>query len=164
MQLKQAHNQLVIDDVPDIRLYTDHQKLSHVFINLVSNANGATQGGVIRVSAAMSSDGGAVVTISDNGIGMDKEELALAVTEFGRAVAPAFVSDGLTGTGLGLPISIRLMQLLGGDLRFESEKGIGTKARVILPGRSIMKDTVRAEQESTDPADAYGGRMIAGDL
>jgi two-component system cell cycle sensor histidine kinase PleC len=164
MQLKQAHNQLIIDDVPDIRLYTDHQKLSHVFINLVSNANGATQGGVIRVSAAMSSDGGTVVTISDNGIGMDKEELALAVTEFGRAVAPAFVSDGLTGTGLGLPISIRLMQLLGGDLRVESEKGVGTKARVILPGRSIMKETVRAEHETTDPADAYGGRMIAGDL
>jgi signal transduction histidine kinase len=133
MQAESADNRLMIGDIPDIYLQTDRQKLSHVLVSMIANANNATRGGIIRVGVAPSAAGGAVITVADNGIGMDRDELALAITEFGRAIEPAFVSGGRTGTGLGLPISIRLMQLLGGELRIESEKGAGTTVSIMLP-------------------------------
>jgi signal transduction histidine kinase/DNA-binding NarL/FixJ family response regulator len=137
-QLAANGNRLLINDAPDLRLLTDQRKLVQVLLNLVSNANHATRNGTVRVSAEQEPDGGVTVAISDNGVGMNEGELALAITEFGRAMTSPFVSDSHSGTGLGLPISIGLMKLLGGAVTIESEKGKGTTVRVTLPATAVL--------------------------
>jgi signal transduction histidine kinase len=150
MATETANNRLILHESPDIYLQTDRQKLCHVLVSMITNANNATCGGSIEIGVELSA-GGATISVTDDGIGMDEDELALAVTEFGRTVAPAFVSQGRTGTGLGLPISIRLMQLLGGELRLESEKGIGTTVRIILPECIVCRTAAEARGGEAPP-------------
>lgn len=138
-QLDARENKLRFVSIPNIELISDRQKLSQVLLNILANANKAVRDGTICVSAQASRTSGLFLTIKDGGIGMNERELALAVTEFGRAMTSAFVSDGHSGTGLGLPISIRLMKLLGGDLHIESQKGIGTEVCILLPAASIAR-------------------------
>jgi signal transduction histidine kinase/DNA-binding NarL/FixJ family response regulator len=149
-QLESRHNRLVLKTVPDIDLHCDRQKLVRVLINVLSNANLATQHGAIDVSAALQK-GGFLLTVKDSGAGMDENELALAVTEFGRAMKSAFVSDGRSCTGLGLPIAIRYMALLGGELTVESGKSVGTTVRITLPGSAIWSAPKR-KRKAARPA------------
>ena len=86
------------------------------------------------------------MTVTDHGTGMDAEELALAVTEFGRLSTSAFISSEHPGTGLGLPISIGFMTLLGGRLEIESTKGAGTSVRIVLPRARRRTDAGVPEQ------------------
>ena len=137
-QLTARGNWLQIQDLPDLIVHTDRQKLNQVILNIITNANKAMTGGPIRISAAYDEAGGLIITVKDNGVGMSREELALAMSEFGRVSNSAFVSDGYAGTGLGLPISIGFMALLGGRLDVESEKGVGTIVRISLPQSAIV--------------------------
>jgi signal transduction histidine kinase len=66
-----------------------------------------------------------VLTIADTGVGMDSEALA-------RVFEPYF-STKTTGTGLGLPIALRNIELSGGHVEVESEKGRGTVVTIRLP-------------------------------
>ena len=138
LQLTANGNRLLIEDTPDLQLLTDQRKLVQVLLNLVTNANRATRDGTVRVSAEQVPGGGLTVAISDNGVGMSEGELAQAITVFGRAMTSAFVSGSHWGTGLGLPISIGVMKLLGGALTIESEKGAGTTVRVTLPATAVL--------------------------
>ena len=84
------------------------------------------------VSAHFSLDG-YDVSVIDHGIGMDAGEIETAVTRFGQ-VASAW-SRRHPGTGLGLPLAIGLVELHGGKLAIESEKGVGTTVTFTLPRR-----------------------------
>jgi signal transduction histidine kinase/DNA-binding NarL/FixJ family response regulator len=136
-QIEARGNRLQMQGIPDLILNSDRQKLAQVVLNVVTNANNATRNGLIRIEAARDEDGGLIVTVADNGVGMTEEEMALAVSEFGRVSTSAFVSDGNAGTGLGLPISIGFMTLLGGYLKLDSVKGEGTRVRLGLPVSAI---------------------------
>lgn len=138
-QLDERGNWLELAGIPDLTISTDPQKLSQVFLNILTNANKSMEGGAIRMSAAQTSADGVIVTVTDHGSGMDADELALAVTEFGRLSTSAFISSEHPGTGLGLSISIGFMTLLGGRLEIESTKGAGTSVRIVLP-RCIVAD------------------------
>ncbi len=144
-QLTKRGNTLNLNSLPAIELRTDRQKLNQVLLNILANANHASQNGVIRLSVENVERKGLALCIEDHGVGMDDDELALALTEFGRAMTSAFISNAQPGAGLGLPISIRLMTLLGGDLWIESRKGEGTTVRILLPGASLVEADV-AEQ------------------
>ena len=126
-------NRLELAGIPDLTISSDQQKLTQVFLNVLTNANSSMEGGVIRISAVRTPPDGLIVTIADQGRGMDEAELALAVTEFGRQSISAYISSEHPGTGLGLPISIGFMALLGGRLDIESVKGEGTSVRIVLP-------------------------------
>jgi len=109
----------------------DSVRLRQVFTNLISNALKFTQAGGTVTVLASSTDTGTQVSVSDNGVGMTAEEIAVAITPFGQA-------DGShtrwrEGTGLGLPIARALVQMHGGELHIESEKGVGTTVKVLLP-------------------------------
>lgn len=147
-------NWLQLKDILDLTIYTDRQKLNQVFLNIITNANKATRNGIIRVSAEREISGDLVVTVSDNGVGMDENELELAVTEFGRVSTSAFVSDGQVGTGLGLPISIGFMKLLGGSLELRSKKAVGTTARITLPASAVISEKESSSQEPSPEAGA----------
>jgi signal transduction histidine kinase len=83
------------------------------------------------VSAEVGLDRGLEIAVCDRGCGMSEEELALAMQPF-RQVNSAIAKRN-EGTGLGLPLAARLVQLHGGQLDIESEPGLGTTARVSFP-------------------------------
>ena len=120
------------NDVPTVR--GDPAKLRQVLGNLISNAVKFTPpGGSVLVSAAALADGGAMITIRDTGVGMTKDEIAVALTPF--AQVDASHSRWREGAGLGLPIAKALVQLHGGRLEIRSAKSVGTEVAVTLPSR-----------------------------
>jgi two-component system, cell cycle sensor histidine kinase PleC len=128
----------------------DAGKLRQVFTNLISNSIKFTPaGGSVTVSAKALGDGGVNVRICDTGVGMTKEEVALALTPF--AQVDAGLSRWQEGAGLGLPIAKALVQLHGGDLEINSAKSMGTEVLITLPSRLQVKGTNGAAQTSGDP-------------
>lgn len=122
--------------IPDIR--ADKRRLVQILVNLLSNAvKFSPVGAHVRIEAAFEADKGHRFVVSDTGIGMTAGELAKAFSEFGQ------VDSGLArrheGTGLGLPLTKRLVELHGGTIGVESKKGEGTTATVRLPAsRSLV--------------------------
>jgi signal transduction histidine kinase len=118
--------------LPSVR--GDAGKLRQVFGNLISNSIKFTPaGGSVTVAAQALADGGVSVCICDTGVGMTKEEVALALTPF--AQVDAGLSRWQEGAGLGLPIAKALVQLHGGTLEINSAKLMGTEVLVTLPSR-----------------------------
>jgi signal transduction histidine kinase len=107
----------------------DRTLFSRALTNLVENALFAMPGGgTLTVSTRRQAVNGRlslVVAVSDTGAGMDKDALA-------RLFEPYF-STKATGTGLGLTIAKRNVELSGGTIQVESERGIGTTVTIMLP-------------------------------
>jgi signal transduction histidine kinase len=109
--------------------------VKQVIFNLLSNAVKFTpDGGRIDVSACL--DGAeAVVAVRDNGIGISPEDQQKLFEEF-RQVGQ--VSRQVEGTGLGLALSRKLVELHGGRIEVESEVGVGSTFTVTLPLRCTL--------------------------
>jgi len=71
--------------------------------------------------------------VTDTGVGMADEDVAVALTPFGQVDATH--ARWREGTGLGLPIAKALVQLHGGELSIRSQKDVGTEVTVLLPAR-----------------------------
>lgn len=113
----------------------DDVKLRQVLINLLSNALKFTsQGSVIlrveRRETTTSGDFTLFFAVSDTGAGIDTEELDKVFELFGQTESGKNASQG---TGLGLPLSRRLVQLMGGDITISSEKGCGATFSFAIP-------------------------------
>ena len=114
------------------RLRADARRLKQVLLNLLSNAVKFTPaGGAVACAAEIDPDGWLAVTVSDNGIGMTRDQLAIALTRFGQV--DSSLARKHEGTGLGLPLTKGLVEAHGGEFRIASEKGKGTKACFRLP-------------------------------
>ena len=125
------------------RLLGDPLRVKQILINLLGNAVKFTPAnGRIRVDAGLLQQGYAVVSVTDTGIGMSPSEVETAMRPFGQ-IDTAF-NKRHEGTGLGLPIAYALARLHGGDLRIDSQKGVGTRVSLILP----TVDNAAASQES----------------
>jgi PAS domain S-box-containing protein len=109
---------------------SDRGKVKQIAMNLASNAVKFTDEGRVTLACA-ARDGGVMFTVSDTGIGIAADDLALVMDDFHQVDR----SDGLkpSGTGLGLSISKRLVEMLGGRLEAESEFGKGSTFRAWLP-------------------------------
>jgi signal transduction histidine kinase len=124
----------------------DRTRIRQVMLNLVSNAVKFTdQGGVsIRTTPK---DGKVLIRVSDTGLGIPKEKLALVFQEFTQVDTSATRKVG--GTGLGLPISLSLVKMHGGRLWAESTgvPGEGTTFFVELPVEAqIVEPAAEAER------------------
>lgn len=107
-------------------------KLKQVLLNLVSNAVKYTlPGGRVAVSAWQDRGGGIAIGVTDDGIGMSKADVTVALIPFGRADHE--MVQRINGTGLGLPIAKRFAEIHGGRLEITSERGAGTTVIVHLP-------------------------------
>jgi signal transduction histidine kinase len=124
-------------NAPQLRV--DLTKMRQVLINLLSNAVKFTpEGGSVAISAAMAPEGGLVITVADTGIGMTAAEVEIAMEPFGQV--DSTLSRSAEGTGLGLPLALRLTELHGGQLRIRSVKGEGTTVEVVLPADRVIAD------------------------
>jgi signal transduction histidine kinase/CheY-like chemotaxis protein len=124
---------LVFDDATHIPpLYTDEGKVSQILRNFLSNALKFTEHGEVRLSAALSPDGQRVVlSVADTGIGIAPEDQARIFEEFGQVEHA--MQRKVKGTGLGLALSRRLAEVLGGTITVQSAPGLGSTFSVDLP-------------------------------
>jgi signal transduction histidine kinase len=130
------------EDVPAIR--GDARLMEQALTNLLSNAIKAShRGGAVTLSAGCEADGGVVLRVSDQGIGMSAEEVEIALTPFGQ------VSTGHArrheGTGLGLPLTKRIVEKHGGRLAIDSTPGAGTSIAIHLPADRVVALTALTE-------------------
>lgn len=118
-------------NVSDVSLQTDPRLVRQILINILSNSIKFTPDGGQLSCKGEVSKGMYVLTLTDNGVGMTQAEQDMALEPFNQ-VQTQYVRDH-EGTGLGLPIVKRYVELLGGTFKLTSEKGEGTEARVMLP-------------------------------
>jgi signal transduction histidine kinase len=125
-------------------LSADALRFRQILINLLSNAVKFTpEGGSVTVTAKRGLDNGLVIEVSDSGIGMKQSDVARALEPFRQ------ISNQLNrkheGTGLGLPLVKRLVEMHGGRFVLTSEPDLGTTASVHLPAsRMVPLDVARA--------------------
>ncbi len=113
------------------RVYTDDKKLSQILRNFISNALKFTQQGEVRVSARATGDTHVVFSVADTGIGIAKEHHGAIFQDFVQVDSP--IQKRLRGTGLGLSLSKKLAELLGGTVGLQSDRGVGSTFSVTLP-------------------------------
>jgi two-component system NtrC family sensor kinase len=116
-------------------VYVDPHQMEQVLLNLVINAIDAMpQGGVLQVSSLADGEDAkpkAIIRIRDNGIGIPENQL--------QYVFDPFYSTKDGGTGLGLPISLGIVESHGGELRIQSVEGQGTEVVIELSSRPDMQ-------------------------
>ena len=117
-------------DLPAIR--ADARRLKQVLLNLLSNAVKFTPpGGHVELEVRVAEDRGVQFVVRDTGIGMAPQDIPRALEPF--AQIENALSRRFEGTGLGLPLSRKLVELHGGTLNVASEIAKGTSVVVHLP-------------------------------
>jgi PAS domain S-box-containing protein len=117
--------------VPE-KIETDRTRLRQILFNLVSNAVKFTEKGSVQIVVrSLANDSALEVEVADTGIGIPREQQ-------GRLFEPFVQADSLAareheGTGLGLAITKRLVEMLGGDISFESALNRGSTFRIKMP-------------------------------
>jgi PAS domain S-box-containing protein len=120
--------------IPDraVAVEADRRRLQQMVLNLLTNAVKFTlAGGKVTLDVMQKPDGGTVISIADTGIGMTPAQLETALEPFGQ-ISPSS-DDDERGTGLGLPIVKRLIEMHGGSLEIDTAPNQGTTARLVLP-------------------------------
>lgn len=113
-------------------LHTDKVKVTQILRNFIANALKFTDRGEVRVSAALEDDGESVqFSVSDTGVGIAEEDIELVFQEF--AQLPNRLQHAALSSGLGLTISRKLAELLGGTVMVESRLGMGSTFFLKVP-------------------------------
>jgi CheY-like chemotaxis protein len=148
------------DDLGQIR--ADLTKLRQALFNLLSNASKFTEGGTIRLDATREEIDGrewVAFKVADTGIGMTPEQVAKLFRPFTQADASTTRKYG--GTGLGLTITRRFCQMMGGDVFVESEPGQGSTFTIRLPAAVPDQRVEPAEAIGPEPIhDGSGGSVV----
>ena len=126
----------LVRELPDEQLIirSDPKRLKQVLLNLLSNAVKFTpSGGDVKISAwrNLQDTDHISIEVKDSGIGIAPKDIAKALSPFGQVDSE--LSRRYEGTGLGLPLTKKFTELLGGQLKLSSEVNRGTTVTVILP-------------------------------
>ncbi len=139
-------------------IQTDDKRLRQVLINLVGNAIKFTHSGHVRLVVAHDRAGGQMrFTVADTGPGMTPAQQGRLFQPF--AQGDSSVNRSFGGTGLGLSISRRLARLLGGDVTFTSETGVGSEFTCQIDPGAIAAGTPIDLQPPTGKSDAAAGQV-----
>jgi signal transduction histidine kinase len=151
---------LALEVEPSIGVITaDERMLKQVLFNLLTNALKFTaRGGHVNVTARGNGDG-VVVSVRDDGVGIAEADQARIFEEFQQVGT----SNWQEGTGLGLALSRRLVELHGGLLRVESESGKGSTFTFNLP-RTQSSEAPRKDAPLSQPEAAGVVRLATGPL
>ncbi|HEY1745175.1 MAG TPA: ATP-binding protein [Xanthobacteraceae bacterium] len=118
------------DDMPEMR--TDEGKVAQILRNLISNALKFTEKGEVRVTARHEpAENTIIFTVRDTGIGIPQEDHERIFDEFSQLETQ--LHRKVKGTGLGLPLSRSLAQLIGGSIGVESASGQGSVFTLKIP-------------------------------
>ena len=140
---------LVFDEPEDLPpMFSDESKVSQILRNFISNALKYTERGEVRVSAALTPARDAIrFSVADTGIGIPEQDLPRVFDEFVQIENP--LQRRVKGTGLGLPLSKRLAELLGGSIAAESTLGVGSTFTVTVP--LVFRDPTQATVNAIQP-------------
>ena len=117
------------NEYEEIYLNGDYERLKQVFVNVIKNSiESIASSGIIDIDI-FCKEKYVTITISDNGIGMDKEELS--------NIKEMFYTTKKNGTGLGVALSNEIVVAHEGKMNYESEKNIGTKCIITLPLKGV---------------------------
>ena len=156
--LEQNGNRLDVDCGDELgAMHGDLTKVRQVLLNLLSNASKFTDHGTIKLRVAHETLEGKswlAFEVVDSGIGMTQEQLAKLFQPFTQADASTTRKYG--GTGLGLTISRRFCQLMGGDVSVKSEPGRGSTFTVKLPSEIPSARPAPLAVTTVSPAIAAG--------
>ncbi len=137
---------------------TDGSKVRQILLNLLANSLKFTPaGGSVDLTVARDPRAGMVqLSVSDTGIGMRREDIPLALAPFSQI--DGSLSREYEGTGLGLPLSMKLARLLGGDLELESAPGVGTRVTFTLPDRAPPREAANENADTKGEDEATSDR------
>ena len=146
-------------EIPEV--LANEPRLGQVFLNLIINAaqalpDSASDTEEIRISTRVDAQGRVLVEVKDTGCGIPEELARRLFTPF-LTTKPAGV-----GTGLGLVICQRIVSSLNGEISFESQVGIGTTFRVLLPAAKPARRSTQARPAS-QPVTQRGRVLIIDD-
>ena len=117
--------------IEGLEIMADERKIKQVLLNLLSNAIKFSQGGTRVTVGVWRGDDGLTVEVADQGIGIAEEDIALAFEPFHQV--DSTLSREREGTGLGLPLAKRMIELHDGTMAMESAPEVGTRVRFVLP-------------------------------
>ena len=130
--VEKNRNKMIVeldDSIGNLR--NDETKLRQVLLNLLSNAAKFTEEGVIKLKVSKAARASVKFELSDTGIGMTPKQLKNAFEEFMQAETSTSKKYG--GTGLGLPISKKITEMMDGKIEIKSKVGEGTTFTITIP-------------------------------
>ncbi|MGC9384411.1 MAG: ATP-binding protein [Kosmotogaceae bacterium] len=134
----------------DIEIWSDKRRVKQILMNLVSNAIKFTDKGKVKIKASL--EGETVqIEVIDTGIGIKKEDIKLLFQPFQQVDMSRTKKH--EGTGLGLHLSKKLANLLGGDITVNSEYGKGSKFILTVPLKSSEQKSIADNTEPTSDHD-----------
>lgn len=152
-------------DFPPLR--TDERRLRQVLVNVVTNAVKFTPaGGSVTVQGRYDpQEGAALIVVSDSGVGIVPEDIPVALSPYGQVGRRNTGKN--KGTGLGLPLTRRLVEALGATFELRSKLGVGTVVTVRFPPALVgppmaspKADPQRDPQQDSQARRSAGGESV----
>ncbi|NUB03852.1 PAS domain S-box protein, partial [Azospirillum melinis] len=135
----------------------DERRIRQILLNLLSNAVKYTpSGGSVSLTADPAPDGGLLLEVRDNGVGIPEQDLDRVLLAYARVATPE--NRQTEGAGLGLPLTRRLVELHGGVLTLASRVGQGTTVTIHFPLERVAGDRTGETGGETPAAHPVGGR------
>ena len=137
-------------DVKNLPVWFDAVKMKRIFYNIISNAiKYSEEGGQITIKAFIEKER-LHIEFKDNGIGIPEKQHDLIFKRFTRGTNVS--NKGIPGTGIGLMLSKKIVELHRGEIHLESKENIGSKFTIILPnGSQHFKEEELIKEELKDP-------------
>ncbi len=127
---KNGNKLIITSKINNLNLKNDQTKVRQILFNMLSNAAKFTDKGTVTLAVKLEKEN-IRFDVIDTGIGMNKKQLDKVFEEFTQAETSTSKKYG--GTGLGLPISKKMTEMMGGHIEVSSEKGKGTTFSIIIP-------------------------------
>jgi len=138
--------ELFEEDLP--KIWVDERAVRQIVLNLLTNAiKFSPNGSHVTLTVGWTAGGGQYLSVRDSGPGVPEDEIPTVLQTFGRGSLAA--KNAEEGSGLGLPIVIKLVELHGGRFDFRSRLREGTEAVVIFPHDRVMKALPPMDDDST---------------
>ena len=153
---KQLVLELAAENTDRWDVISDKTKIKQLLINLISNAIKYTSEGGVAMEVAATS-GGACFTITDTGIGIPSERVSDLFKPFNRLDGSSAVADG---NGFGMYVVRGLLDMLGGKIEVESEIGMGTTVRILLPLEAASPAVPSSRTEASWPAATHAYHVL----